>query len=34
VTLNVPGTFSGNTVISNGALNLGANQTFANLSGK
>jgi fibronectin-binding autotransporter adhesin len=33
LTLNVPGTFAGNTVISNGTLNLGANQTFANLSG-
>lgn len=33
VTLNVPGTFSGSTVISNGTLSIGANQTFANLSG-
>jgi autotransporter-associated beta strand protein len=31
--LNLPGTYSGNTVISNGTLNLGANQTFANLTG-
>lgn len=33
LTLNVPGTFAGNTVISNGTLNLGANQSFGNLSG-
>lgn len=33
LTLNVPGTFAGSTVISNGTLNLGASQTFANLSG-
>ncbi len=33
LTLNVPGTFAGNTVISNGTLNLGASQSFANLSG-
>ena len=33
VTMNVPGTFSGNTVVSNGTFSLGANQTFANLSG-
>ena len=33
VTLEVPGTFSGSTVLSNGAVNFGANQTFANLSG-
>ena len=33
VTMNVPGTFAGSTVLSNGTLSLGANQTFANLSG-
>jgi fibronectin-binding autotransporter adhesin len=33
VTLNVPGNFSGTTVISNGPVSIGANQTFANLSG-
>ncbi|HWD91441.1 MAG TPA: autotransporter-associated beta strand repeat-containing protein [Verrucomicrobiae bacterium] len=33
LTLNVPGTFTGNTVISNGTLSVGANQTFGNLSG-
>ena len=33
VTLNVPGTFAGGTVISNGMISIGANQTFANLSG-
>lgn len=33
VTLNVPGNFSGSTVISNGVVSLGANQTWANLSG-
>ncbi|HEX4264578.1 MAG TPA: autotransporter-associated beta strand repeat-containing protein, partial [Verrucomicrobiae bacterium] len=33
VTINVPGTFAGNTVISNGTLSLGASQTFGNLSG-
>lgn len=33
VTMNVPGTFSGSTVISNGALSIGANQTFGSLSG-
>ena len=33
VTLNVPGTYAGSTVVSNGTINLGANQTFANLSG-
>lgn len=33
VTLNVPGNFSGSTVLSNGMVSLGANQTFANLSG-
>ncbi|HEX5218144.1 MAG TPA: autotransporter-associated beta strand repeat-containing protein [Verrucomicrobiae bacterium] len=33
VTLNVPGNFSGNTVISNGPISIGANQTWANLSG-
>jgi len=33
VTINVPGTFFGSTVISNGPLSLGANQTFGSLSG-
>lgn len=33
VTLNVPGNFSGSTVVSNGTITLGANQTWANLSG-
>ncbi len=33
VTLNVPGTFTSSTVISNGTISIGANQTFANLSG-
>ena len=33
VTMNIPGTFSGSTVISNGTLSLGANQTFGSLSG-
>jgi autotransporter-associated beta strand protein len=33
VTMNLPGTYGGNTVVSNGTLNIGANQTFANLSG-
>jgi autotransporter-associated beta strand protein len=33
VTLNLPGTYSVSTVVSNGTLSLGANQTFANLSG-
>lgn len=33
VTLNVPGNYTGSTVLSNGAVNLGASQTFANLSG-
>src|SRR6185503_1107423 len=33
VALNVPGTFAGSTVVSNGPINIGANQTFANLSG-
>jgi len=33
VTLNVPGTFSGRTILSNGTVNVSANQTFANLSG-
>lgn len=33
VTLNVPGNYSGSTVLSNGTVSLGANQTFANLSG-
>jgi len=31
--LNVPAIFSGNTTLSNGAVNFGANQTFGNLSG-
>lgn len=33
VTLNVPGNYSGSTVLSNGAVGIGANQSFANLSG-
>jgi len=33
VTLNLPGTYSANTVVSNGTINLGASQTFGNLSG-
>ncbi len=33
VTLNVPATFSGSTVLSNGIVNIGANQTWANLAG-
>ena len=33
VTLSVPGTFSSGTVLSNGAVNFAANQSFANLSG-
>lgn len=33
LTINVPGTFPGNTVISNGALTIGASQTFGSLSG-
>jgi len=33
LTLNVPGNFSGSTVISNGPISIGANQTWANLSG-
>jgi fibronectin-binding autotransporter adhesin len=33
VTMNVPATFTGNTVVSNGTYSIGANQTFANLSG-
>ena len=33
VTLNLPGTFAGNTVVSNGSLSLGASQSFANLAG-
>jgi autotransporter-associated beta strand protein len=33
VTMNVPASFGGNTVITNGAFNFGASQTFANLSG-
>ena len=33
VTMNVPATFSGNTILSNGAINISANQSFANLSG-
>ncbi len=32
-TLNVPGAFAGDTVLSNGPVNIGANQSFANLSG-
>jgi autotransporter-associated beta strand protein len=33
VTLNVPGVYSSSTVVSNSTINLGASQTFANLSG-
>lgn len=33
LTLNVAGNFSGSTVLSNGAVSIGASQTFANLSG-
>lgn len=33
LTINVPGTFAGSTVVSNGTLNLGASQTFGSLSG-
>ncbi|WP_237712349.1 autotransporter-associated beta strand repeat-containing protein [Pedosphaera parvula] len=33
VTMNVPGTFASSTVLSNGTFSIGANQTFANLSG-
>lgn len=33
VTMNVPGTYGGSTVVSNGTFSLGASQTFANLSG-
>ena len=33
VTMNVPGIFSGSTVLSNGMFSFGANQTLANLSG-
>lgn len=33
ITLNVPGTFTSSTILSNGTVNIGANQTFANLSG-
>ena len=33
VTLNLPGTYALSTVVSNGTLNLGTNQSFANLSG-
>ena len=33
VTMNVPATFGGSTVVSNGTFNIGANQTFANFSG-
>ena len=32
-TLNVPGSYMGSTVVSNGTISLGANQTFANLTG-
>jgi autotransporter-associated beta strand protein len=31
--MNLPGAYSISTVVSNGAINIGANQTFANLSG-
>ena len=33
VTMNVPGTFNGSSVLSNGTVSIGANQTLANLSG-
>lgn len=33
LTINVPGTFPGNSVLSNGTFNIGASQTFGNLSG-
>lgn len=33
VTLNVPGTYSGSTVLSNDTVRIGANQTMANLAG-
>jgi len=33
VTMNVPGSYASSSVISNGTLSIGANQTFANLSG-
>jgi autotransporter-associated beta strand protein len=33
VTMNLPGTYAGNTVISNGTFSIGANQSFANLTG-
>jgi hypothetical protein len=33
VTMNVPASFGSDTVLSNGPFNMGANQTFANLSG-
>ena len=33
VTMNVPAAFSGNTIVSNGAFNFGANQSFGSLSG-
>jgi autotransporter-associated beta strand protein len=33
VTLGIPGNFTSSTVLSNGAINVGANQTWANLSG-
>ena len=33
VTLSLPGSYSGSTVVSNGTISLGASQTFANLSG-
>lgn len=33
VTMNVPGTYLGSTVLSNGTFSLGANQSLANLTG-
>jgi len=33
VTMNVPGIFTGNTVLSNGTFGIGASQTLGNLSG-
>lgn len=33
VTLSIPANISGNTVLSNGAVNVGANQTWANVAG-
>lgn len=33
VTMNVPGTFAGSTILSNGTFSIGASQSLANLSG-